>query len=31
MDRLWEEREYTNETMQQWAKEHMRTPYNPAK
>lgn len=24
MDRLWEERGYTDETMQEWAKEHMR-------
>jgi hypothetical protein len=29
MDRLWEERGYTDETMQEWAKEHMRTPYDP--
>jgi hypothetical protein len=31
MDRIWEQRGYTNETMEQWAKEHMRTPYNPEK
>jgi hypothetical protein len=31
MDRLWEERGYTDETMQQWAKEHLRTPYDPKK
>ncbi|HEX8530624.1 MAG TPA: hypothetical protein VF646_11400 [Cytophagales bacterium] len=31
MDRLWEERGYTDETMQQWAKEHMRALYNPEK
>jgi predicted transcriptional regulator len=27
MDRLWDERGWTQETMQQWLKEHMRTPY----
>lgn len=26
MDRLWDERGWTQETMQQWLKEHMRTP-----
>jgi hypothetical protein len=31
MDRLWEERGYTDQTMQEWTKEHMRTPYNPEK
>ena len=25
MDRLWEERGWTNETMRKWAQEHMRT------
>lgn len=27
MDKLWEERGWTQETMDQWLKEHMRTPY----
>jgi hypothetical protein len=31
MDRLWDERGYTNENMEAWNKEHMRTPYNPEK
>ncbi len=29
MDRLWDERGYSNETMQGWAKERMRTSSNP--
>jgi hypothetical protein len=28
-DALWEERGYTNETMQEWLHSHDRTPYNP--
>ena len=28
-DALWEERGYTNETMQEWLHAHDRTPYNP--
>lgn len=28
MDKLWDERGYTNETMKKWANTHMRTPYN---
>lgn len=31
MDRLWEERGWTDETMREWANEHMRTPYRPLK
>jgi hypothetical protein len=27
MDRLWDERGWTNETMDEWLKEHKRTPY----
>lgn len=27
MDRLWDEKGWTHETMTQWLKEHMRTPY----
>jgi hypothetical protein len=27
MDRLWEERGWTNDTMEQWLEERMRTPY----
>lgn len=27
MDRLWEERGWTEETMEEWSKEHMRTKY----
>ena len=27
MDELWEENNWTEETMQQWAHEHNRTPY----
>jgi hypothetical protein len=27
MDRLWDEKGWTQETMQQWLNEHMRTPY----
>ena len=27
MDELWEERSWSDETMEQWGKEHMRTPY----
>jgi hypothetical protein len=30
MDRLWDEKGWTQETMQQWLNEHMRTPYNYA-
>ncbi len=26
MDRLWDEKGWTQETMQQWLNEHMRTP-----
>jgi hypothetical protein len=29
MDRLWDERGYSNETMQGWANERMRTSSNP--
>lgn len=28
MDRLWEENEWSAETIQQWSKEHMRTKYS---
>lgn len=28
MDRLWEENGWSNETMNNWANEHLRTPYN---
>ena len=28
MDRLWDERGWTNETMDEWLKEHRRTPYD---
>ncbi len=28
MDRLWDERGWTNETMDEWLKEHKRTPYD---
>lgn len=27
VDRLWEEHQWTDETMEQWANEHFRTPY----
>ena len=27
MDRLWEENNWSNETMKQWGEEHMRTKY----
>lgn len=27
VDRLWEEHQWTDETMEQWASEHFRTPY----
>jgi len=27
MDRLWEERNWTEDTMRVWAREHLRTPY----
>ncbi|MGB3777661.1 MAG: hypothetical protein WA960_04835 [Tunicatimonas sp.] len=27
MDRLWDEQGWTNETMDEWLKEHKRTPY----
>ncbi|MEM7655733.1 MAG: hypothetical protein AAF399_06350 [Bacteroidota bacterium] len=29
MDALWEERGWTEETMELWTNEHMRTPYSP--
>ena len=28
MDRLWEENNWSEETMEAWAHEHLRTPYN---
>jgi hypothetical protein len=28
MDRLWDEKCWTGETMNEWANEHNRTPYN---
>ena len=28
MDRLWDERGWTNETMDEWLKEHKRTSYD---
>ena len=31
VDKAWEERGYTQETMDGWLKEHMRTPYGPEK
>ena len=27
MDRLWEENNWTEETMKDWSNEHLRTPY----
>ncbi len=27
MDRLWDEGKITQETIEEWSKEHMRTPY----
>lgn len=27
MDKLWEENQWTNETMESWTNEHLRTPY----
>ncbi len=27
MDRLWDEKGWSNETMQEWAVTHLRTPY----
>ena len=27
MDKLWDEKQWSHETMQQWLNEHMRTPY----
>jgi hypothetical protein len=27
MDRLWEENNWTEETMKEWSNEHLRTPY----
>ena len=27
MDQLWESKNWTNETMEQWSKEHLRTKY----
>ena len=27
MDNLWEQENWTNETMETWANEHIRTPY----
>ena len=27
MNKLWEENKWNNETMEQWSKEHLRTPY----
>lgn len=30
MDRLWEERGWTEETMRQWANEHMRSSRKPS-
>lgn len=27
MDKLWEEKGWTDETMEEWSKEHMRTEY----
>lgn len=29
MDRLWEEQGWSNETMREWAQEHMRTKTKP--
>ena len=30
MDRLWEENNWNNNTMTEWANENLRTPYNPS-
>ena len=30
MDDLWEEQGWTEKTMEDWTKEHMRTPYKPS-
>lgn len=27
MDRLWDEKKWSNDTMDQWSKEHLRTKY----
>jgi hypothetical protein len=27
MDKLWEQNSWSNETMNEWANEHLRTPY----
>jgi hypothetical protein len=28
IDKLWEENNWNNDTMTEWANEHLRTPYN---
>ncbi len=28
MDKLWQQNEWSNETMKEWSQTHMRTPYN---
>jgi hypothetical protein len=28
MDRLWDENNWSEETMKEWSNEHLRTPYN---
>ena len=30
MDKLWEENNWNNNTMTEWANENLRTPYNPS-
>jgi hypothetical protein len=30
MDKLWEENKWDNNTMAEWASEHLRTPYHPS-
>ena len=30
MDKLWEENNWDNNSMAEWANEHLRTPYNPS-
>jgi hypothetical protein len=30
MDKLWEENNWDNNTMTEWANEHLRTPYHPS-